>query len=116
MKRSMLIKAVGVMCAAFVVVAALAGCASQESAATKQQSENRQYMTQVNQTMEDLQSRLDGFTDAVSRGDLVPWRMKMRTASFNNAAALGSVLPGTPVADLPAAFMSFLLVSGDLDK
>lgn len=52
----------------------------------------------------------------VSRGDLVPWRMKMRTASFNNAAALGSVLPGTPVADLPAAFMSFLLVSGDLDK
>ena len=41
MKRSMLIKAVGVMCAAFVAVAALAGCASQESAATKQQSENR---------------------------------------------------------------------------
>ena len=38
MKRSMLIKAVGVMCAAFVAVAALAGCTSQESAATKQQS------------------------------------------------------------------------------
>lgn len=52
----------------------------------------------------------------VSRGDLVPWRMKMRTASFNNAAALGACLPGTAVEDLPAAFMSFLLVSGDLDK
>ena len=84
MKRSMLIKAVGVMCAAFVVVAALAGCASQESAATKQQSENRQYMTQVNQTMEDLQSRLHGFTDAVSRGDLVG----MRTQADNAYKAL----------------------------
>ncbi|HQR78954.1 MAG TPA: NADH-quinone oxidoreductase subunit D [Actinomycetota bacterium] len=52
----------------------------------------------------------------VSRGDLVPWRMKMRTASFNNAAALPAVLPGTPVDDLPAAFMSFLLVAGDMDK
>ena len=84
MKRSMLIKAVGVMRAAFVAVAALAGCASQESAATKQQSENRQYMTQVNQTMEDLQSRLDGFTDAVSRGDLVG----MRTQADNAYKAL----------------------------
>ena len=84
MKRSMLIKAVGVMCAAFVAGAALAGCASQESAATKQQSENRQYMTQVNQTMEDLQSRLDGFTDAVSRGDLVG----MRTQADNAYKAL----------------------------
>ena len=72
------------MCAAFVAVAALAGCASQESAATKQQSENRQYMTQVNQTMEDLQSRLDGFTDAVSRGDLVG----MRTQADNAYKAL----------------------------
>ena len=84
MKRSMLIKAVAVMCAAFVAVAALAGCTSQESAATKQQSENRQYMTQVNQTMEDLQSRLDGFTDAVSRGDLVG----MRTQADNAYKAL----------------------------
>ena len=84
MKRSMLIKAVGVMCAAFVAAAALAGCTSQESAATKQQSENRQYMTQVNQTMEDLQSRLDGFTDAVSRGDLVG----MRTQADNAYKAL----------------------------
>ncbi len=52
----------------------------------------------------------------VSRGDVVPWRMKMRTASFNNAQALGACLPGTRVEDLPLAFMSFLLVAGDLDK
>jgi NADH-quinone oxidoreductase subunit D len=52
----------------------------------------------------------------VSTGDVVPWRLKMRTASFNNAAAFGACLPGTPVADLPLALMSFLLVAGDLDK
>ena len=52
----------------------------------------------------------------VSRGDVVPYRLKMRTASFNNAAALGACLPGTRVEDLPTALMSFLLVSGDMDK
>jgi NADH-quinone oxidoreductase subunit D len=52
----------------------------------------------------------------VSRGDVVPWRMKMRTASFNNAQALGACLPGTRVEDLPVALMSFLLVAGDMDK
>lgn len=52
----------------------------------------------------------------VSRGDVVPWRMKMRTASFNNAQAFGACLPGTCVEDLPLALMSFLLVAGDLDK
>jgi NADH-quinone oxidoreductase subunit D len=52
----------------------------------------------------------------VSEGDLVPARMKMRTASFNNAAALGACLHGTAADDLPVALMSFLLVAGDLDK
>ena len=52
----------------------------------------------------------------VSSGDVVPWRMKMRTASFNNAAAFGACLPGTAVSDLPVALMSFLLVAGDMDK
>ena len=52
----------------------------------------------------------------VSTGDVVPWRLKMRTASFNNAAAFGACLPGTRVEDLPLALMSFLLVAGDMDK
>lgn len=52
----------------------------------------------------------------VSEAGVVPARMKMRTASFNNAAALGACLAGTKVKDLPAALMSFLLVAGDMDK
>ncbi len=52
----------------------------------------------------------------VSKGDVVPWRMKMRTASFNNARALEAALPGTRVEELPLAVTSFMLVTGDMDK
>ena len=52
----------------------------------------------------------------VSRGDRVPWRLAMRTASFNNVSALSSVLPGTRLADLVPALCSFFFVIGDIDK
>jgi NADH-quinone oxidoreductase subunit D len=52
----------------------------------------------------------------VSRGDRTPWRLKLRTASFNNVQALESVLPGCRVDDLVAVLASFFLVTGDLDK
>lgn len=84
MKHTRFAKVLVAMFAGVLMVAALGGCAQQDTAATQQQSENRQYMTQVNQTMEDLQSRLDGFTDAVSRGDLVG----MRTQADNAYKAL----------------------------
>lgn len=37
-------------------------------------------MTQVNQTMEDLAGKLDGFSDAVARGDLVTMRTQADNA------------------------------------
>lgn len=52
----------------------------------------------------------------VSRADVVPYRMKLRTASFNNAAAFGACLPGTPVQDVATGLMTFGLVAGDIDK
>ena len=52
----------------------------------------------------------------VSRNERTPWRLKLRSAGFGNAAALGPALPGTAVADLPAAIASFLLVCGDVDR
>lgn len=52
----------------------------------------------------------------VSRGGPEPYRLKVRTASYANAQALSHILPGTLVSQLPAALMSFLLVSGDLAK
>ena len=52
----------------------------------------------------------------VSRGDRVPWRLAMRTASFNNVSALGRALPGTALGDLVTVLSSFFFVIGDIDK
>ena len=52
----------------------------------------------------------------VSRGAVTPWRLALRTSSFNNVSALPSVLPGNRVADLPAILASFFFVVGDIDK
>ena len=80
MKRSKYSRVLTALMAGVLMVAALAGCAQQDTAATEQQSQNRQYMTQVNQVMEDLQSRLTGFTDAVSRSDVVGMRTQADNA------------------------------------
>ena len=52
----------------------------------------------------------------VSRGEKVPWRLKLRTASFAHVAVLEAVLPGTRVTDLPLAVASVGYVVGDLAK
>ncbi|CCH80402.1 NADH-quinone oxidoreductase subunit D 2 [Nostocoides japonicum T1-X7] len=52
----------------------------------------------------------------VSRGDKTPWRLKLRSASFNNVAVLTDLLPGTLLADLVAILGSMFFVVGDIDK
>ncbi len=52
----------------------------------------------------------------VSRGDKVPWRLKMRTASFSNVQVLSHLLPGTLVSDMVAILGSMFFVVGDVDK
>lgn len=51
----------------------------------------------------------------VSTGEVTPWRVRLRTASYANVQAMGAALPGTRLVDLPAAVGSFLFVAGDLD-
>ncbi|ACU34289.1 NADH-quinone oxidoreductase subunit D [Actinosynnema pretiosum subsp. pretiosum] len=51
-----------------------------------------------------------------SRGEKTPWRLKLRTPSFNNVQALSALLPGTPVAQLPLVLGSFAVVVGDIDR
>ncbi|MDX8143742.1 NADH-quinone oxidoreductase subunit D [Lentzea sp. BCCO 10_0061] len=51
-----------------------------------------------------------------SRGEKTPWRLKLRTPSFNNVQALSALLPGTKVDDLPAVLSSFAVIVGDIDK
>jgi NADH-quinone oxidoreductase subunit D len=52
----------------------------------------------------------------VSHGDKTPWRLKLRSASYNNIQALTELLPGTLVADMVAILGSMFFVVGDIDK
>ncbi len=52
----------------------------------------------------------------LSRGDKVPWRLKLRTPSFANLALLEAVLPGTPIDSIPLAVASLGYVVGDAAK
>ena len=52
----------------------------------------------------------------VSRGDKTPWRLAMRTPSFNNVSALAALLPGTRVSDVVTVLASMFFVVGDIDK
>jgi NADH-quinone oxidoreductase subunit D len=52
----------------------------------------------------------------VSRGEKTPWRMKLRSASYNNIQVLSELLPGNLVADMIAILGSMFFVVGDIDK
>jgi NADH-quinone oxidoreductase subunit D len=52
----------------------------------------------------------------VSRGDKTPWRMKLRSASFNNVSVLSAVLPGNLISDMVSILGSMFFVVGDVDK
>ncbi len=48
----------------------------------------------------------------VSRGEKTPWRLKLRSASFNNIQVLREMLPGHLVADMVAILGSMFFVVG----
>ena len=52
----------------------------------------------------------------VSRGEKTPWRLKLRSASFNNIQVLPEMLKGQLVADMVAILGSMFFVVGDIDK
>jgi NADH-quinone oxidoreductase subunit D len=51
-----------------------------------------------------------------SRGEKTPWRLKLRTPSFNNIASLESLLPGVAAISLEPTLASIGYVVGDIDK
>src|SRR5438046_1906030 len=53
---------------------------------------------------------------ARTRGDKTPWRMKLRSASYNNIQALQVLLAGRLIPDLVAILGSMFFVVGDIDK
>ena len=52
----------------------------------------------------------------VSRGEKTPWRLKLRSASFNNVSVLSAMLPGCYISDMVSILGSMFFVVGDVDK
>lgn len=52
----------------------------------------------------------------VSKGDLGPFRVKIRSASFNNVSVLSWVLRGVYVPDIVAILSSLYFILGDIDR
>ncbi len=52
----------------------------------------------------------------VSRGEKTPWRLKLRSASFNNVQVMPELLEGALLADMVAILGSMFFVVGDVDK
>ncbi|CAM4216323.1 NADH-quinone oxidoreductase subunit D [Kibdelosporangium persicum] len=52
----------------------------------------------------------------VSRGERTPWRMKLRSASFNNVQVIPELMRGALLADMIAILGSMFFVVGDIDK
>ena len=84
MNHKITTRLLAVVCGAALMLGVLAGCMSPNTGATDQQQANRTYMTKVNLAMEDLNSRLASFDEAVSQGNAV----NMRTQADNAFAAI----------------------------
>ena len=52
----------------------------------------------------------------VSRGEKTPYRLKVRSASFNNVAVLGEILRGARLEDVVPVLASLFYVVGDIDR
>ena len=52
----------------------------------------------------------------VSRGEKTPYRLKVRSASFNNVAVLGEILRGARLEDVVTVLASLFYVVGDIDR
>jgi NADH-quinone oxidoreductase subunit D len=52
----------------------------------------------------------------VSRGEPTPYRVHLRTPSFNNVALLADLLPGAKLGDLAGILASVFFVVGDVDR
>ena len=55
-------------------------------------------------------------TTSSPAGEKTPWRLKLRSASFNNVSVLSEMLPGQLIADMVAILGSMFFVVGDVDK
>lgn len=104
MKRMILARVAVLACVAALACGLLAGCMSPNTGATDQQQANRTYMTQVNQTMEDLQERLASFDEAVAAGNAVNMRTQADKA-FATIDELSAIETPDAMKDLQTSYV-----------
>ncbi|MBO4352918.1 MAG: hypothetical protein J5818_05445 [Eggerthellaceae bacterium] len=81
MKSGVVAKIVSAACVVVLALGILTSCTGGPvTGANEEQQANRSYMSQVNQTMEELDANLDDFVEAVSRGDVVNMRLQAENA------------------------------------
>lgn len=80
MRKRTIARVLAVALGAALALGALAGCQSPATGATDQQQANRTYMTKVNQAVEELNTRLGEFDEAVAQESVVNMRNKANSA------------------------------------
>lgn len=97
---------IAIMCAGALAAFGLAGCtgAVQQDDASSEQSQNRQFMSQVNETVEEMGARLDDFDEAVARGDVVTMRSSAQNA-FECIASLEGLEAPESLADIKQQYV-----------
>lgn len=104
MNRKTIKRLVAVLAGAALAAGLLAGCMSPNTGATDQQQANRTYMTKVNQAMEELNTRLADFNEAVAQGSPVNMRAKADDA-FAAIDALSAIETPDAMKDLQKGYV-----------
>ena len=104
MKQGMAMKVASIV-SVVVLSVVLAGCTPGAStSATDAQQANRAYMSQVNETMVEIDENLDHFVDAVSRGDVV----NMRTQADNAYKVIDKLKGIEPPEDMKSVHADYV--------
>lgn len=105
MKQNAVVKVGLIACVMALVAALAAGCAgSGGTQASKEAQQNRAYMSQVNETMDQLSVQLESFVDAVSRGDVVNMRTQADNA-YKTLDKLAAIEPPDVFTDIQKGYV-----------
>ena len=104
MRKRTIARVLAVALVAALALGALAGCQSPATGATDQQQANRTYMTKVNQAVEELNTRLGEFDEAVAQESVVNMRNKANSA-FEAIDALAAIDTPDAMKDLQTNYV-----------
>ena len=104
MRKRTIARVLAVALGAALALGALAACQSPATGATDQQQANRTYMTKVNQAVEELNTRLGEFDEAVAQESVVNMRNKANSA-FEAIDALAAIDTPDAMKDLQTNYV-----------